>query len=166
MDPIEKFRADQLMNISKLSQDNDLHALSRVWSNCSAVYNYTYNFSWLGIPIIQFSLRGTLLVRPALRMLLLHVLSVQQQGYLLSRLRILEVSSTQAFASLRQDEGRRRVGLWTRTRLRVARGTVPRECVCNIPPGHPGFPCRPARAEPRGRPLQPSSTRAPGATPN
>lgn len=53
MDPLEKFRADVQDNIDKLSQDHDLHALSRVWSDYSAAYNYIYNFSWLGVPIIQ-----------------------------------------------------------------------------------------------------------------
>lgn len=53
MDPLEKFNADVLANVNKLSQDHDLHALSRIWSRCNAAYNYTYNFTWLGMPIIQ-----------------------------------------------------------------------------------------------------------------
>ena len=53
MNPLEKFRADVKTNIKRMAEDADLHALSRIWSKYSGDYNYTYNFSWLGMPIIQ-----------------------------------------------------------------------------------------------------------------
>jgi cephalosporin hydroxylase len=53
MDPREKFKADVLGNIKALGEDHDLKALSRVWIKDSALHNYTYNFRWLGVPIIQ-----------------------------------------------------------------------------------------------------------------
>jgi cephalosporin hydroxylase len=53
MDPFEKFSADIRNNIAGMSRDTDLQSLSRVWSDYSGKYNYTYNFSWLGVPIIQ-----------------------------------------------------------------------------------------------------------------
>jgi cephalosporin hydroxylase len=53
VEPREKFQADVASNIAKMSQDHDLQALSRIWSLLGAPYNYSYNFSWLGVPIIQ-----------------------------------------------------------------------------------------------------------------
>jgi len=53
VDPIEKFRIEVAENIRKLSEDHDLQALSRIWSIQSGVHNYTFNFSWLGVPVIQ-----------------------------------------------------------------------------------------------------------------
>ena len=40
-------------NIHDLSEDKGLHILSRTWIQETAKYHYTYNFSWLGRPIIQ-----------------------------------------------------------------------------------------------------------------
>jgi cephalosporin hydroxylase len=36
-----------------MGEDRDLHALSLTWIKDSGPYGYTYNFSWLGMPIIQ-----------------------------------------------------------------------------------------------------------------
>src|SRR5690606_29342224 len=41
-------------NIAALHQDRDLHALSRVWTRMTNPNGYTYNFKWLGRPIIQY----------------------------------------------------------------------------------------------------------------
>jgi cephalosporin hydroxylase len=36
-----------------MAEDRELYELSLKWSSASGPYGYTYNFSWLGIPIIQ-----------------------------------------------------------------------------------------------------------------
>jgi len=41
-------------NIHDLSEDKGLHILSRTWIQETAKHHYTYNFSWLGRPIIQY----------------------------------------------------------------------------------------------------------------
>ena len=52
MDPRKKFELEVADNVRRLGEDHDLQALSRDWSMRSGRYNYTYNFSWLGVPII------------------------------------------------------------------------------------------------------------------
>jgi cephalosporin hydroxylase len=39
--------------ISAMAADGDLRRLSSEWMQCSARHGYTYNFTWLGVPIIQ-----------------------------------------------------------------------------------------------------------------
>lgn len=41
-------------NIDKLSKDTDVQSLSRIWCRETNSHGYTYNFSWLGRPIIQY----------------------------------------------------------------------------------------------------------------
>jgi len=53
VNPHEEFSDQVRGNIGKLAEDRDLHALSRVWIRDSAIHGYTYNFSCLGVPIIQ-----------------------------------------------------------------------------------------------------------------
>ena len=53
MDPHEKFKMDVVNNIRRLGEDRDLQALSRTWIKDTTAYGYTYNFSGLGVPIIQ-----------------------------------------------------------------------------------------------------------------
>lgn len=54
MNPIDAFQEDVARNIRQLRDDRDIHALSRIWSRETNRYNYTYNFAWLGRPIIQY----------------------------------------------------------------------------------------------------------------
>lgn len=54
MTPIEKFKAEVEGNIESSGADGDIQAFSRVWSRESNRHNYTYNFSWMGRPIIQY----------------------------------------------------------------------------------------------------------------
>jgi cephalosporin hydroxylase len=54
MNPIEEFNSLKARNIRALSEDSDLGKRSLEWMLGTAKYNYTYNFTWLGIPIIQF----------------------------------------------------------------------------------------------------------------
>ena len=53
MDEIEKFRVEVKENIAGLMQDEDVQALSRIWLREITRHKYTYNFSWMGRPIIQ-----------------------------------------------------------------------------------------------------------------
>jgi len=54
VDAIEAFRLQVIENIAGLADDNDIHALSRIWSRETNINQYTYNFSWMGRPIIQY----------------------------------------------------------------------------------------------------------------
>lgn len=53
MDEVEKFSAEVQANIHGLDSDRDLQALSKVWIREAARHRYSYNFTWLGRPIIQ-----------------------------------------------------------------------------------------------------------------
>ncbi len=53
-DSVEGFRKEAAENVEALGRDRDLHALSRIWSRETNQHKYTYNFSWLGQPIIQY----------------------------------------------------------------------------------------------------------------
>ncbi|PKP78202.1 MAG: cephalosporin hydroxylase [Alphaproteobacteria bacterium HGW-Alphaproteobacteria-3] len=54
MDPVEAFKKQVDQNINRLGEDKDIQGLSRVWSRETNRNGYTYNFSWLGRPIIQY----------------------------------------------------------------------------------------------------------------
>ncbi|MCT7974883.1 cephalosporin hydroxylase family protein [Laspinema olomoucense] len=54
MNPLEDFKRQVENNIAGLSGDRDIQALSRIWSRETNQNRYTYNFSWLGRPIIQY----------------------------------------------------------------------------------------------------------------
>jgi len=49
----EQFQNEVFANIKNLGEDKDIQALSRVWVREIARHRYSYNFSWLGRPIIQ-----------------------------------------------------------------------------------------------------------------
>lgn len=52
--PERAFAAERSRHIRQLGEDEELHALSRLWMMRSSRHKYTYNFSWLGRPVIQF----------------------------------------------------------------------------------------------------------------
>jgi cephalosporin hydroxylase len=54
MDAIEAFKEEVRQNIAGLEGDADLHASTIDWIRHTSVHKYTYNFSWMGRPIIQF----------------------------------------------------------------------------------------------------------------
>lgn len=54
MNPIKAFKKEIHENIKNLGADENLAELSRQWIERSAAHKWTYNFSWLGRPIIQF----------------------------------------------------------------------------------------------------------------
>ncbi|MBV7568656.1 cephalosporin hydroxylase family protein [Pseudomonas sp. PDM27] len=54
MNPHEQFCEEVKDNIKGLQKDTALQAASQDWINTTAKHKYTYNFSWMGRPIIQF----------------------------------------------------------------------------------------------------------------
>ncbi|MCD5992983.1 cephalosporin hydroxylase family protein [Pseudomonas sp. CDFA 602] len=54
MNPHEQFREEVKQNIEALEQDKPLQTASLDWVGETAKHKYTYNFSWMGRPIIQF----------------------------------------------------------------------------------------------------------------
>lgn len=54
MNPIEKFQRDVQDNINSLGEDIAVSKVAREFMIASARHKYTYNFSWMGRPIIQF----------------------------------------------------------------------------------------------------------------
>jgi len=54
MNPDESFKSQVTENIKGLGNDKDVQGLSRIWSRETNRNGYTYNFSWLGRPIIQY----------------------------------------------------------------------------------------------------------------
>lgn len=54
MNPIEEFNKQVIENIAGLASDIDIQGFSRIWSRETNRNNYTYNFKWMGRPIIQY----------------------------------------------------------------------------------------------------------------
>jgi cephalosporin hydroxylase len=54
VDPVAAFKAEVESNIAAMGGDRDVQALSRIWTRETNRYRYTYNFSWLGRPVIQY----------------------------------------------------------------------------------------------------------------
>jgi len=53
MDELTKFREQKLKNIEKLGEDDALSKSGADFLRETAKYNYTYNFTWMGVPLIQ-----------------------------------------------------------------------------------------------------------------
>ena len=54
MDPIRQFEQERANDIEKMAQDSELKKKSLDWILHADKYKYTYNFKWLGRPIIKF----------------------------------------------------------------------------------------------------------------
>jgi cephalosporin hydroxylase len=54
MDPISQFNAEKAAAISKMANDKRFRSLSSRWFIESVRHRYTYDFTWLGRPIIQY----------------------------------------------------------------------------------------------------------------
>jgi cephalosporin hydroxylase len=54
MDPVARFAREVRRNIRQMATDARLRGLSLQWMSRSADYKYTYNFRWMGRPVIQF----------------------------------------------------------------------------------------------------------------
>ena len=53
-DPVTSFFEERNNDISQMAQDEKLKKLSLEWMLHADKYKYTYNFSWMGRPIIKF----------------------------------------------------------------------------------------------------------------
>ena len=53
MNPTDQFSQEVAGNIHGLREDTDVQALSRLWLREVTPHKYTYNFTWMGRPIIQ-----------------------------------------------------------------------------------------------------------------
>jgi cephalosporin hydroxylase len=53
VDEVKKFAAEVAGNIESLKADHELQDMSRTWLQRAGQHRYSYNFSWLGRPIIQ-----------------------------------------------------------------------------------------------------------------
>lgn len=54
MDPIKAFQHEVASNIRELGDDKELTEQSRAWMESAGRHKYSYNFRWMGRPIIQF----------------------------------------------------------------------------------------------------------------
>ncbi len=52
--PIRAFQREKEENIQNLESNRDLRALSKQWLAEAAAAKYSYNFAWLGRPVIQY----------------------------------------------------------------------------------------------------------------
>ncbi|ULB45229.1 cephalosporin hydroxylase family protein [Limnospira fusiformis KN01] len=54
MNEVENFFGEVNQNIEVLKSDKNLQGFSNIWLRESARYRYSYNFTWMGRPIIQY----------------------------------------------------------------------------------------------------------------
>ena len=54
MDPISEFKKERLDAIKAMSKDEELKKKSVEWMLHADKYKYTYNFTWMGRPIIEY----------------------------------------------------------------------------------------------------------------
>ena len=50
----EKFRMERIEEIAEQGKDEEARRLSQAWISHPGLHQYSYNFSWLGRPIIQY----------------------------------------------------------------------------------------------------------------
>src|SRR5258708_7430319 len=53
-DPVQVFRAERELYIREMNSDDTFRATTRDWFLKSVGHRYSYNFSWMGRPIIQY----------------------------------------------------------------------------------------------------------------
>lgn len=54
MDPISQFKKERAEDVEAMAKDQELQRKSLDWMLHADKYKYTYNFTWLGRPIIKF----------------------------------------------------------------------------------------------------------------
>lgn len=54
MDPINQFKQERVADITAMGRDEELKKKSLDWMLHADKYKYTYNYSWMGRPIIKF----------------------------------------------------------------------------------------------------------------
>jgi cephalosporin hydroxylase len=50
----EQFEAEKRVRIASMAQDTSFRRLSRDWFDASCRHRYSYHFTWLGLPVIQY----------------------------------------------------------------------------------------------------------------
>lgn len=50
----EQFEADKRAEIAAMAHDASFRELSRAWFDASCRHRYSYHFTWLGLPVIQY----------------------------------------------------------------------------------------------------------------
>mgnify|MGYP001108640095 FL=1 len=53
-DPVKQFFKERKIDIDRMGKDKELKDLTLKWMIKADHYKYTYNFTWMGIPIIKF----------------------------------------------------------------------------------------------------------------
>ena len=54
MDPINQFKQERVADIAAMGRDEELKKKSLDWMLHADKYKYTYNYSWMGRPIIKY----------------------------------------------------------------------------------------------------------------
>jgi cephalosporin hydroxylase len=54
VDKIKEFEEQKAAAIQKMATDKKMKALTTEWFNASCTHNYSYNYTWMGRPIIQY----------------------------------------------------------------------------------------------------------------
>ena len=54
MDPIEEFKNERAASQKEMVQDAELKQMSLDWMRHADRYKYTYNFTWMGRPVIKY----------------------------------------------------------------------------------------------------------------
>lgn len=54
MTPEQQFKADCQHELKEMARDADLHVASRTWFAAAQNHKYSYHFTWMGRPIIQY----------------------------------------------------------------------------------------------------------------
>ena len=54
MDELQKFAQDVAQNIDGMAKDREMQQRSLDWLVASLPHKYSYNFTWMGLPIIQY----------------------------------------------------------------------------------------------------------------
>lgn len=54
MDPVQEFKNERKLAIEEMSHDEELKNKSLEWMILADKYKYTYNYTWMGRPIIKF----------------------------------------------------------------------------------------------------------------
>lgn len=55
MNKIQEFHLERKKAIDEMNKDNKIHELTKEWSLALAKYDYVYNLTWMGVPILQLS---------------------------------------------------------------------------------------------------------------
>ncbi len=54
MNPVKVFEEERKLEIEQMAKDDNLRHLSQQWLEASVKHKYSYNFKWLGRPVIQY----------------------------------------------------------------------------------------------------------------